>query len=83
MKGQLIATMLGIVMLAYGYDGVGFSVVLLAGGVGSRMKAAVPKQFLQLAGKTVLEHSVELFTKMEGVEEYVDEGKGGERNHGG
>lgn len=38
---------------------VGF--VILAGGTGSRMKADIPKQFLQLRGKMVLEHSLALF----------------------
>lgn len=53
------------------------SVVLLAGGVGSRMKADRPKQFLTLAGKPVLEHSIELFLGLEGVSQVVlvlDEG---------
>ena len=36
------------------------AVVLLAGGSGSRMKADRPKQFLELRGKPVLEHSIEL-----------------------
>jgi 2-C-methyl-D-erythritol 4-phosphate cytidylyltransferase len=40
------------------------AVLLLAGGVGSRMKADRPKQFLTLAGRTVLEHSLELFCAM-------------------
>jgi 2-C-methyl-D-erythritol 4-phosphate cytidylyltransferase len=40
------------------------AVVLLAGGVGSRMKADRPKQFLDLAGRTVLEHSLALFSMM-------------------
>ena len=47
------------------------SVVLLAGGVGSRMKADRPKQFLTLAGKPVLEHSIELFMGIEGVSQIV------------
>ena len=38
---------------------VGF--VLLAGGKGSRMKASMPKQFLELQGKPVLQHSLDLF----------------------
>lgn len=38
---------------------VGF--VLLAGGTGSRMKANMPKQFLELSGQTVLQHSLDLF----------------------
>ena len=35
--------------------------VLLAGGKGSRMKASMPKQFLELCGVPVLHHSLELF----------------------
>lgn len=38
---------------------VGF--VLLAGGKGSRMKANVPKQFLELKGVPILHHSLNLF----------------------
>eukprot|EP00545_Synedropsis_sp_CCMP1620_P003507 CAMPEP_0119016114 /NCGR_PEP_ID=MMETSP1176-20130426/11820_1 /TAXON_ID=265551 /ORGANISM="Synedropsis recta cf, Strain CCMP1620" /LENGTH=260 /DNA_ID=CAMNT_0006969443 /DNA_START=166 /DNA_END=948 /DNA_ORIENTATION=+ len=38
---------------------VGF--VLLAGGTGSRMKANMPKQFLDLCGVPVLHHSLDLF----------------------
>jgi 2-C-methyl-D-erythritol 4-phosphate cytidylyltransferase len=38
---------------------VGF--VILAGGTGSRMKANMPKQFLQLRGMPVLHHSLALF----------------------
>ncbi|MDX5407592.1 MAG: 2-C-methyl-D-erythritol 4-phosphate cytidylyltransferase [Chromatiaceae bacterium] len=33
--------------------------VMPAAGVGSRMQAALPKQYLQLHGKTLLEHSVD------------------------
>lgn len=35
--------------------------VILAGGSGSRMGLGRPKQFLQLAGKSILEHSVDAF----------------------
>ena len=37
--------------------------IVLAGGTGSRMGANCPKQFLQLAGRTVLEHSVGTFAQ--------------------
>lgn len=38
--------------------------LIFAGGVGSRMQgASVPKQFLQLGGKTIIEHTVEHFQK--------------------
>jgi 2-C-methyl-D-erythritol 4-phosphate cytidylyltransferase len=36
-------------------------IVLLAGGTGSRMKSSMPKQFLPLAGKPILHHSIDLF----------------------
>lgn len=35
--------------------------VILAGGVGSRLGLDRPKQFMKIAGKTVLEHTVEIF----------------------
>lgn len=34
-----------------------FAFVLLAGGSGTRLDAPVPKQFIRVAGKTILEHS--------------------------
>ena len=36
-------------------------VIIVAGGSGTRMQSAVPKQFLLLAGKPVLMHTVETF----------------------
>jgi len=35
--------------------------IIVAGGTGTRMQAAVPKQFLPLAGKPVLMHTIEAF----------------------
>ncbi|OOS00531.1 2-C-methyl-D-erythritol 4-phosphate cytidylyltransferase [Haemophilus paracuniculus] len=35
--------------------------IIPASGVGSRMQASVPKQYLPLNGKTILEHTVSLF----------------------
>ncbi|MCI6724833.1 MAG: 2-C-methyl-D-erythritol 4-phosphate cytidylyltransferase, partial [Bacteroidales bacterium] len=35
--------------------------IILAGGSGSRMGSDKPKQYLTLAGRTVLEHSIEAF----------------------
>jgi 2-C-methyl-D-erythritol 4-phosphate cytidylyltransferase len=44
--------------------------VILAGGVGSRMNGgSLPKQFFKVAGKTVLEHTVDVFEK----NQYIDE----------
>lgn len=43
--------------------------VILAGGSGMRVGADVPKQFLMFAGKTVLEHSVEVFESYPRIDE--------------
>lgn len=43
--------------------------ILLAGGVGSRLGAERPKQFLEIAGKTVLEHSLNAFERCESIDE--------------
>ena len=48
---------------------VGF--VLLAGGKGSRMKADMPKQFMVLQGKPVVQHSLDLF--LETLPQYLEE----------
>ena len=42
-------------------------VIILAGGKGKRMKAAMPKQFLPLLGKPVFLRSLEVFQGMTGV----------------
>ena len=43
--------------------------VILAGGTGQRFGSELPKQFLSLAGKTVIEHSVEAFERNAGIDE--------------
>ena len=43
--------------------------VVLAGGTGSRVGGQVPKQFLPLAGRTVIEHSVETFNNHPAIDE--------------
>jgi len=43
--------------------------VVLAGGSGQRFGAAIPKQFLPLAGRTVIEHSVEAFERCKEIDE--------------
>lgn len=47
------------------------SVILLAGGIGSRMKSPIPKQFLSLRGKPVIQHSLEFFASFEEVKEII------------
>lgn len=43
--------------------------IILAGGLGARSGLAVPKQFFKLAGKTVLEHTVDAFQKSQDIDE--------------
>lgn len=43
--------------------------IILAGGTGNRMGADTPKQFLHLAGKTVVEHTVEAFHSVDAIDE--------------
>ena len=47
------------------------SVVLLAGGVGKRMKADMPKQYLPLLGTPIALYSLKKFAEMEEVGEIV------------
>ncbi len=43
-------------------------VILLAGGVGSRMGASIPKQFLKVADKPIIAYSIENFQKNEKID---------------
>lgn len=45
--------------------------IILAGGVGARLGLDKPKQFLKVAGKTVLEHTVDVFQRHSGIDEIV------------
>ncbi|PNH03690.1 2-C-methyl-D-erythritol 4-phosphate cytidylyltransferase, chloroplastic [Tetrabaena socialis] len=47
------------------------SVVLLAGGVGKRMGASIPKQYLELRGQPIATYSLETFAHMPEVGEVV------------
>lgn len=42
--------------------------IIVAGGSGSRMGSEIPKQFLLLAGKPILLHTIEQFLKIEGIQ---------------
>ena len=48
-----------------------FYVVIVAGGSGKRMGAEVPKQFLELAGRPVLMHTIERFKAFNEVMEII------------
>jgi 2-C-methyl-D-erythritol 4-phosphate cytidylyltransferase len=53
------------------------SVVLLAGGVGKRMGAAIPKQYLELKGQPIATYSMATFAAMP----QVRWGGWGDKNH--
>lgn len=48
-----------------------FTLVLLSGGSGIRMKKDIPKQYLLLAGKPVIMHTLERINKIEEISEIV------------
>ena len=43
--------------------------ILLAAGSGTRLGASLPKQFLEVCGKTILEHTVEAFESSDDIDE--------------
>jgi len=43
--------------------------IILAGGTGKRMETETPKQFLKIKGKTVIEHTIEVFEKNSHIDE--------------
>lgn len=48
-----------------------FTLVLLAGGKGTRMQNQIPKQFLMLAGKPIILHVLEKVEKIDKIKEIV------------
>ena len=42
--------------------------IILGGGKGNRLKSSIPKQFIEIGGKTVLEHTIEKFNE----NKYID-----------
>ena len=45
--------------------------IILASGNGSRYGADVPKQFVKIAGKTILEHTIGIFEKADVIDEII------------
>lgn len=45
--------------------------VILAGGIGERMKAGQPKQFLKIAGKPIIEHTLYTFQHNTAIDEII------------
>lgn len=48
-----------------------FSAVILAGGAGSRMHQSVPKQFIALAGKPMIMHTLERLERIDEIGEII------------
>lgn len=48
-----------------------YSLILLAGGTGSRMNNPVPKQYMLLAGKPVIMHTLERIEMIEEIDEII------------
>ena len=45
--------------------------IILASGSGTRFRSETPKQFLKLAGKTVLEHTLDVFERHPRIDEVI------------
>ena len=45
--------------------------IILASGTGTRYKSDIPKQFVKIAGKTVLEHTLDIFEKSKFVDNII------------
>lgn len=45
--------------------------IILASGTGSRFRSETPKQFLKLAGKSVLEHTLDIFERHPRIDEVI------------
>lgn len=45
--------------------------IILASGTGTRYKNNLPKQFVKIAGKTVLEHTIDIFEKLKAIDEII------------
>jgi ribitol-5-phosphate 2-dehydrogenase (NADP+) / D-ribitol-5-phosphate cytidylyltransferase len=43
--------------------------VILAGGKGERLGESVPKQFIKIAGKKIIEHTIDVFEKNKNIDE--------------
>ncbi len=45
--------------------------IILASGSGTRYSSDIPKQFVKIAGKTVLEHTIDIFEKNERIDNII------------
>lgn len=47
------------------------SMILLSGGIGTRMRVSTPKQFLQIGGKPMIVHILERVEQIEEIQEII------------
>ena len=45
--------------------------VILGGGLGTRFKGTIPKQYVKLNGKEIIAYSIEAFTKAKALDAFV------------
>lgn len=45
--------------------------IILASGTGNRYQSDIPKQFIKIAGKTVFEHTIEIFENSDKIDEII------------
>lgn len=45
--------------------------ILLAGGIGSRFKSSIPKQYMKLNGQEIISYSINAFNKAEKLDHYI------------
>ena len=45
--------------------------IITAGGIGKRMGAGLPKQYLEGAGKSIIVHTIERFVGLEGIRQVI------------
>lgn len=45
--------------------------IILAGGSGARMEEPIPKQFLKVAGKRVIEHTIDVFEQHKNIDDVI------------
>jgi 2-C-methyl-D-erythritol 4-phosphate cytidylyltransferase len=45
--------------------------IILAGGIGARVGLNIPKQMVKVAGKTILEHTIDIFENSDSIDEII------------
>ena len=47
------------------------SVIIMAGGIGIRLKNNIPKQFIKIYDKEIIDYSIEQFINSRKIDEYI------------